>query len=325
MKQASIILTSAVAALLLAGSVSANGSYGGRPAHPDPANPRSQSIFIYQLHPSEQKKDAMTVTNATDQPVELELFAVDGTTTNDGAFTCKQNAEPKAGAGAWVQLSRQQVSLPARESANIDFTVQVPVHADVGEHSACLAVQEKKPAQDDNASGGAVRITTRQAVRMAITVPGEMHRNVDIEQFAVEQKNGLQQYTVEMKNKGNVSADVDVALRVDDMFGREWYRNGGQYPVVREQTLSQQFRHNQRPFWGGWYTARLSIAYDKRPGVFGTADAAQLVRKEAASVTVFFWPTLPAWAIIIGVPLLLVGLIIWRFRRRQRRQVVLRR
>lgn len=320
-----ILAGSVVAAAIIATGVFANGNYGGRPANPDPENPRTKSIFIYQLQPGAEKHDAMTVTNATDRPVTLELFAVDGTTSHDGSFTCKQNVEDKTDAGGWITLSRKEVSLGAHESTNVDFTVKVPEKADVGEHSACLAVQQKKTASEEAEATGAVRITTRQAVRMAVTIPGDMTRMVDVERFAIEQKNSSQEYNISVKNSGNVSADVDISLRVVDMFGGEWYRNGGQYPVVRDQTLSQQFRNEARPFWGGWYTAKLSIAYDSRPGFFGTDDQQHLTRKDAADITLFFWPTLPAWGVLIGVPLLLTFLIVWRVRRSRRRQLKLRR
>ncbi len=47
---------------------------------------------------------------------------------------------------------------------------------------------------------------------MAITVPGDIHRDVTIEKFNVKNSNSSQLYEIALKNSGNVSADVDVKL-----------------------------------------------------------------------------------------------------------------
>ena len=49
---------------------------------------------------------------------------------------------------------------------------------------------------------------------MAITVPGDIHRDVTIEKFNIKNSNSSQLYEIALKNSGNVSADVDVKLVV---------------------------------------------------------------------------------------------------------------
>ncbi len=64
----------------------------------------------------------------------------------------------------------------ARTIIRLLILVNVQSKADVGEHNACMVVQ-RKAKQASNAGG--IQVQTRQAIRMAITVPGDIHRDID--------------------------------------------------------------------------------------------------------------------------------------------------
>ena len=68
---------------------------GSRPANPDSNNPRTQSIFIYQLNRGASKSDQLTITNGLTEQANIEVYAVDGTVTATGDMTCKQQVEAK--------------------------------------------------------------------------------------------------------------------------------------------------------------------------------------------------------------------------------------
>lgn len=81
------------------------------------------------------------------------------------------------------------------------------IRLDVGEHNACLVIQRK--ADPAAAKKGGIQLQTRQAVRMAITIPGNIHRDVTPTN-SLSILDGKQLYNiVAIKNSGNVSADVD--------------------------------------------------------------------------------------------------------------------
>jgi LysM repeat protein len=155
-------------------------------------------------------------------------------------------------------------------------------------------------------------------VRVAVIVPGDIHRSVTIEKFAAETNNNGPTLHFSLKNEGNVSADVDTRVPLTDMFGNVVYKNGGQYAVIADTNFDVNYDIDYRPFWGGWYKAKVFIAYDKRAGIFGTNDKAQLLYAESPEVVIFLWPSL--WFfVLLGVLLLgTVGAIVWRRGRRQR-------
>ena len=98
----------AVAAGVLWPSSALAAGIGSRPANPDPNNPRTQSIFIYQLNRGARKSDQLTITNGLAEQANIEVYAVDGTVTATGDMTCKQQvwqlgktSEKRGGFGAW--------------------------------------------------------------------------------------------------------------------------------------------------------------------------------------------------------------------------------
>lgn len=291
-------------------SAQSNGGVGGRVANPDPANPRTQSIFIYTLDHGESKQDQLLVINPTDETQTITLGSVDGVVTNTGDYTCRQAAEPVTDSGSWVKLDKTEVTLPAGGEEKVDFTVTVPASADVGEHNSCLTIQANTDEGDEVSSG--VRLRMRQAIRMIVTIPGDLRRDLSIAGFTIERDGDRQNYTLTTANKGNVSADVDMRIKLVSMFGKEEANIGGEYPVVPGESLTMNRSTELRPIFGGWYKATPSLRYDKRLGAFGTqSDKAQYETITGASQTMFFWPLLEGWAIIVGVLVLLIVLI-WR-------------
>lgn len=307
-------------ALLFALPAQAAGSVGGRPGLPRDDEPRSQSIFIHTLAGGKSAKDKVLLSNRSDEPQIVEVYATDAIATNTGSFTCKQQVEDRTGAGAWIQLARQEVRLEAGEAELVDFTITVPGLADVGEHNACLAFTAKEDVQD---VGGNLRIRTRSAVRVAITVPGELQRGINIANFAVNDDKNEQIFTVQLRNNGNVSADTEVGVELQSLFGGVVYENGGQYPVLRGNTLELTYRNDETPFWGGWYSATANIVYDTDAATWGTEPTRTLEVKRAEPVAVFVWPHPLAMAIYIILFGLAVGATLYWWLERRKVQLIL--
>jgi len=295
-------------------SAISTGGIGGRPANPDPNNPRTQSIFIYNLDKNQSKTDQVLVSNESDTTQTIDLYAVDGIVTNTGAYTCQQQSEANTGVGSWIKLSQTEVTLAAHDNQKVNFTITVPATADVGEHDGCLVFQS---ANDQGEVKGSVRIRTRQAIRVVETVPGKLHRSIAITSFDVSQKNGAQHFALNLQNTGNVSADVDTEVTLKNMFGSVVYHNGGGYPVLANKQLNLNFTNEKQPFFGGWYTAQATAAYDTRAGTFGTSDTTHLTTERSKAIVVFVAPSLLATILYLIILALIVGFITWFLMRRR--------
>lgn len=295
------------------GAITAGG-IGGRPANPDPNNPRTQSIFIMKLEGGAVAQDAVKVLNNSGKTQQINLYAVDGVVTNTGAYTCRQQDDVRSGVGSWTKLSKTSLTIKTGESVDVPFSVKVPKLADVGEHNGCIVFENSD--QGDSEAKGNVRIKTRQAVRLVVTVPGDLKRNIEIDSFVASRHNNGMHYDVSLKNSGNVSADTDVSVVVKSLFGNKVYENGGGYPVLPNQKLDLSYVQESVPFFGGWYQAQAIMKYNNQAGSFGTDNNADMITKKSDQRIVFVAPTIAGALLMLGALLALIGAgVFWKLRR----------
>ncbi len=307
-----------LSALLLAApaALAEGGSIGGRPALPRKGDPRSESIFIHTINRGQTIPEAVVVANNSDKTQEVDVYAVDAIPSNTGAFTCKQRAETSTGAGQWIKISKQTVTLKPDQSQIVDFAITAPSNADVGEHNACVVLEQ---ANNNGEVSGNLTIRTRSAIRVALTIPGKLRREVAIDSFTVTQTPIQQNFDIILKNAGNVSADTNVKIKLASLFGGTIYTNEGQYPVLAGQRLELSFGNDKLPFFGGWYKATASASYNKEAGTWATSNPAQLATVNADPVVVFIMPQPIALIMMIAILVIVVWLV-WYFATRGRRR-----
>lgn len=309
MKQPSRIILAAVVVIAIflgsASSAYAQNGLGGRPANPNPEIPRSSSIFIHTLAAEEVAEDAVMVSNDSPEEQTIEVYATDGMITGTGAFSCRQQAEDKQGVGSWIKLSESDATLAPGEQKEIPFTITMPAQADVGEHNGCIVFQAKEQNVDEAEN---MQLRFRSAVRLAIVVPGDIRKELSINTFDVSHENGGYSYTTSLQNTGNVSIDTDIQVVLKSLFGGEVYRNGGEYPVLAREELDLQFRQDEAPFWGGFYTAQAMATYDTNPQVFGVQENESLETIDGPARTIFITPA-PAALVVYVLILAAIGLV----------------
>lgn len=293
-----------------------NAGIGGRPANPDPANPRTSSIFVYSLAGGAVKEDAVNVINNSGQPKTLSVYATDASESADKTFACKQASEEVKAVGTYIKLAASEVTLESGETMPVPFTLTLPPDAQPGEQNGCIAIEEKV-GSTNNQSG--VRLSLRSALRVAITVPGDLRREISILSSGISRKPNSSDYLAQAKvqNTGNVSSDTDIEIVVKGFFGEQYKKFGGQYAIFPGESADYNFDVKQ-PFFGGFYRAKTVASYSK-PDQTG-APVGDKVYVNNQSRLKLLWPTPPGLAIEVGVLLLLAGLLMRIIRRRRTRR-----
>jgi len=309
-----ILIVATLALSLVPVSAIEQAGIGARPANPDPQNPRTSSIFIYEIDSGEQVSDGVVVSNASDEEKTIEVYATDAQTTNTGSFACRQQSEAVEETGSWIQLAEDEVTLEPRSQIVVDFDVIVPPSSEVGEYNACIAVAEVGAPQQRGEGGVALRF--RSALRLVVTVPGDILKELSFEGVTLDQgSNGEYAITAALQNTGNVSLDTKVATSLRGIFGT-LDENGGTFPVLRDDSLSLRFGVD-RPFWGGFYRAEASAEYDSNPEsrIGSLSNEENLETIESVGDWVFIAPTRTALYIILGISLLLLAILMtWLYR-----------
>jgi hypothetical protein len=283
-----------------------NAGIGGKPANPREDNPRSQSIFVHELEPGEDVTDAVQVINNTDQEKTLLVYAVDSQVSSDGAFACAQLADTPVGVGTWIELEANEVTLGPQSHEEVAFTISVPDTASAGEQNGCIVIQDTEQSESPTTDG--VRLSFRSAIRVAITVPGDITKELDFTGPVVFQSSDdIVRYTVGLRNSGNVSLDTSIDVRLTNLLGMATHTTNGTYPILANSEGVFNFE-SDKPFWGGWYKVDAIAKYDSDPAqsIGGSGEETTI---QSPSQWIFISPEPLALVIQLATATLLLAVI----------------
>jgi len=292
------------------------GGIGGTPAYPRSNNPRTQSIFIHTLKPGSTQLEGVRVINNRDEIKTLLVYVADSTPSSGGGFACKQYTEPKTEVGSWLTLEKEEVTLLPNTNELVNFVIKVPEKAEIGEHNGCILIQEKIENQQEHVG---VNLSFRTGLRVAITIPGEIVRKLDILDFSViEQENGNLLLRPKIKNSGNVSIDTNISIITKNIWGKEITHHSGKFPIFRGDVLELNFIF-ERPFWGGYYFSYLSLEYEaNQDAEIGLDTGEDVIYLEGPRVKFFSKPRLYAiflFSLLSFCLVLCVGFLIFYIKR----------
>jgi hypothetical protein len=255
-----------------------SGGIGGRPAYPKAGNPRSESIFIFTLESGRRGDDGVRINNNTDAEKSIDVYAVDSQVSSGGAFACAQKVDEPHSVGSWIKLEQNQVTLSPKKSEIIPFSLAVPKRTASGEYNGCIVVQEA--SQKPTAAGNGIALSFRSAIRVAVTVPGDLKKGLLFTRLDSQQTEGDKRViSISLKNQGNVSLDTDVDVTIRSVLWTTMRKVGGTFPVLANGQSDFNFDTTD-PFWGGVYFLRARAAYnpDPRAGI-GSDDKLAHVTK----------------------------------------------
>lgn len=296
-----------------------NGGIGGKPANPRADNPRTQSIFVYELQPGQNATDAVEIFNNTDQQKRIKVYSTDSIISSGGAFACAQAADAVKDVGGWIALKKDIVTLDPGASEKIGFTVNVPDFAEPGEHNGCIAIQE---ADAEAATvGNGIALSFRSAIRVAITVPGDIKKDLTIREARLSSRDKVVVGTVLMRNNGNVSLDSAITASIQGLVGGTRQTINGTYPALPQTLTELNFEYN-KPYWGGIYRLDVLAQYNSNIAEsLGEGSAQQEVQKSSKYVYILPAPS----ALLVQLAIIAaVALLVWFAWRRfivQKRQL----
>jgi hypothetical protein len=202
----------------------------------------------------------------------------------------------------WLSFGKEAVLIPAEQTLEIPFAIDVPVEAPPGGHFAALLIGTKPPKD----KSGQSKLETSQIVTSLVflRVTGDVIEEGAIRSFRSTSfitESPEMGFELRFENKGNVHILPQGEIKIFNMWGQE----RGIIPINRQSlfgnVLPEQIRKYSYSWTGEWsfsdmgrYKAVTTLAY----GV----DARQFVSSET-----FFW-VLP-WKIASVVLLVIISFI----------------
>lgn len=218
------------------------------------------SYFILTMAPGETQAYTVELGNFGSETVNARTYAADAYTIVNGGFGARLDGEPTSGTTRWLDYTTDTLEIGPGMGINRTFMVAVPADASPGEYITSLVIQNADIADAQSTGNVGMRQVTRQAIAVAITVPGPRAPGLEIGDATYRTVAGNSAIAVALKNTGNVRLKPTGEFILRDASGVEVTR----YPVTMDSFYAGTDTFVEVPFAGrlnpGEYTATLVLA-----------------------------------------------------------------
>ena len=204
------------------GDSSGNATFGIQPATAKAVDGRS--AISYAATGGSIVADHIAVTNYSANPLALHVYATDAYNTADGGFSVLPSTQKPTDLGLWITLAETFVTIPAKSTAIIPFTLKVPLNASPGDHTGGIVASLTTMTHD--AKGNQVAVESRVGTRVSVRVPGKLVARLAVSEISATYHESLNPFgsgsaTVSyvVTNTGNVRLIGTQAVRVTSLFG----------------------------------------------------------------------------------------------------------
>lgn len=188
-----------------------------------------------------ERSEIIKVTNNSDTPVTLYTSKEDfiaGDDTGTPTFVKPQDqTSDEYSLSNWIRIENENITLAARETREVRFTVTVPANGEPGGHYGAIFFSPGAP------SGAQVAVVQRLGVLVLINVPGDIRIAGSLESFQIGKKlenaftptNDFRSFPIafetKFKNEGNTHLKPTGKIELVDENG-ETLKNVGKESIV---------------------------------------------------------------------------------------------
>ncbi|MFY1698194.1 WxL protein peptidoglycan domain-containing protein [Solwaraspora sp. WMMA2101] len=197
-------------------------TWGVAPSSPD--GPNGRPAFEYKLDPGATLTDYVAITNHSDQPITLDVYASDAFTTEQGGFDLLPATGEPVDVGSWVTFESRTFTVPSTSRLDVPFTIAVPDNATPGDHPGGIVASLAATGTD--AEGNQVAVDHRVGSRIYLRVTGELQPGLDMVDLSTTYDGtwnpiggGTVTTSFTVRNTGNVRLAGRPELTVTGPFG----------------------------------------------------------------------------------------------------------
>ncbi len=314
-----------IMAVLLVEALSVSGVHamGGQaafetnPVFSDPHNPVTISYFVMNGRPATHLQNSIRVTNGGTASGTVNLYPVDAFTAASGGTAFRSSTNERSDVGAWITLSRYQLTLAPGQSQDVPFQVTIPSHVHSGQHVGGI-VADNTFVQVSTSKKIPIKLHQLRITAVQVNLPGApieklvatgIHSSTDI----------YQRLLVDLSNTGNMMVKSAGHLQVFDNNGHRLQNQVVQLDTFLPQTsISDPIFIQRHALAIGKYKASLTLTYGHKRQLnyttMFTITAPKKTLESAVSTLVTLGDTqgflslLLPWQIALGCGILLIVL-----------------
>jgi len=259
-------------------------------------------LIKINISPGEVWSSSVKIVN--NNPRDLQVFAsvMDFKSGQEGGIVFIRDKDSLAGEkfllSQWIEISSDPILIPAYQSRQVPFRINVPLDAEPGGKYATILVGTGPATEDIPGTG--IRISTLVSSLILANVRGEVIEAARIREFSTE-KTFYQEpevrFTLRMENTGNVHIQPQGEIRIFNFWGKERGMISINHKTEYGNVLPQSVRKWNFTWQGeeslleaGRYKAVLTLFYGNEA-------------KQTVTRTVYFWvvPLVPTVGILGGI------------------------
>jgi hypothetical protein len=179
------------------------------------------SYFTLNMKPGETRELTVSLGNYGTEAAEAKTFAADAYTIVNGGFGVRLDGEATSGTTAWLTYPAETLQIEAGKSETRTVTVSIPADAKPGEYIAGLVIQNATPTSASSSGSVAINQINRQAIAIAITVPGPLVPGLEINQVTYKPVGERSALSFGVANTGNMHLKPSGEFTLKSPDGRE--------------------------------------------------------------------------------------------------------
>ena len=282
-------------------------------------------LIKVNLNPGETWSSSIKIVNNNEVPITVYTQTLDFKSGENGGvvFINKQETlelakeEKRFLLSHWLEIDLAPLNIPAQESIDIPFTINVPEDGESGGHYAAILAGTQP--EETIREGTTLNISSLLASLILLNVKGEVFEQGQIREFSTDKKFYQKpevEFTVRFQNIGNIHLQPQGDITIFDMFDNEQDRITINHASEFGNVLPKSIRK-----WNfSWEGDRslLKMGRYKALLVLGFGDKS----RETVDQILYFWNINVKIVLgLVGGVCLLVLLVVFLLRRYIRRAV----
>ncbi len=179
------------------------------------------SVFLINLKQGDSWASSIKINNNNESNLPYSVSLMDFEKDKKDNFVPVLKPADSYPPSSWIKISQTEIDIKKGESGAIQFRVEIPADAKLGDHRALILVGLSP--KSTKTSGTSVAVSSLISSVLSINVSGSIGDKLIIKDFSASRlvyENPDVALKLELENKGNVRIEPEGTIEIKNLFGK---------------------------------------------------------------------------------------------------------